>query len=97
MNIKDEVKKTLDMLKKAGMEPIDAIFEGAISVKEKEELDFIQKLDDKELISGTIRIIYLTPDKKVRFIDLFVGEEEEEEEMEVEKVEQTRGRKNKKK
>ena len=96
MNIKEEVKKTLDMLKKAGMEPIDAIFEGAISVKEKEELDFIQKMDDKELISGTIRIIYLTSDKKVRFIDIFVGEEEEEEESEVETMEKAPKRRRKK-
>ncbi|MBI5036693.1 hypothetical protein HZC09_05110 [Candidatus Micrarchaeota archaeon] len=78
MAIKDEVLKTLDMLKKAGYTPVDAVYEGAVGVKEDTTLAFMDKLDEKQLVSGVIRVIYTTDGKQVRFIEIPVGQGGEE-------------------
>ncbi|HLD76153.1 MAG TPA: hypothetical protein VI874_03980 [Candidatus Norongarragalinales archaeon] len=72
--IRDEVMKTLDMLKKAGYNPVDAVFEGAVGVKEDTTLAFMDKLNDKQLVSGVIRIIYTADGEQVRFVEIPVGQ-----------------------
>lgn len=74
MAIRDEVMKTLDMLKKAGYNPVDAVFEGAVGVKEDTTLAFMDKLDEKQLVSGVIRIIYTANGEQVRFVEIPVGQ-----------------------
>lgn len=74
MAIRDEVMKTLDMLKKAGYNPVDAVFEGAVGVKEDTTLAFVDKLDEKQLVSGVIRIIYTADGEQVRFVEIPVGQ-----------------------
>ncbi len=74
MKVKDEVLKTLELLKKAGFTPIDAVFEGAVGVKEDTSLVFFDKLNDKQLVSGVIRVIYTADDENVRFVEIPVGQ-----------------------
>ncbi|PIT85238.1 hypothetical protein COU36_04380 [Candidatus Micrarchaeota archaeon CG10_big_fil_rev_8_21_14_0_10_59_7] len=74
MKVKDEVLKTIDALKKAGFNPVDAVFEGAVGVKEDTTLAFVDKLNDSQLISGVVRIIYVTPDEQVRFVEIPIGQ-----------------------
>ncbi|MDN5358330.1 MAG: hypothetical protein PWP76_173 [Candidatus Diapherotrites archaeon] len=81
MKASEEVIKTLEMLKSAGFEPVDAIFKGMITVMNKSQLEWIQGLADAKEAVGTITIIYKTPDGDVRTIEIPVGEipgEEEE-------------------
>ncbi len=74
MNTKEEVLKILDALKKEdGFEPVDAVFEGAVGVKEDTTLEFFQKLEDAGMISGVIRVIYTAGQGKVRFVEMPVG------------------------
>ena len=75
MGVKDEVVTIIDALKKAGFNPVDAVFEGAVGVKEDTVLDFVSKLDDKQLVSGVIRVIYTTDGKNVRFVEIPVGQQ----------------------
>ncbi|VVB67108.1 Uncharacterised protein [Candidatus Norongarragalina meridionalis] len=74
MKVKDEVLKTIDALKKAGFTPVDAVFEGAVGVKEDTTLAFVDKLNDNQLVSGVVRIIYTTPDEDVRFVEIPIGQ-----------------------
>jgi len=74
MKIKDEVLKTIDALKKTGFNPVDAVFEGAVGVKEDTTLAFLDKLDDNQMISGVIRVIYTTEGDNVRFVEIPVGQ-----------------------
>ena len=74
MKIKDEVLKTIDALKKTGFSPVDAVFEGAVGVKEDTTLAFLDKLDDNQMISGVIRVIYTTEGDNVRFVEIPVGQ-----------------------
>ena len=64
MKIKDEVLKVIDSLKKAGFNPVDAVFEGALGVKEDTTLAFMDKLNDSQMVSGVIRVIYTTIDEE---------------------------------
>ena len=74
MNSKEEVLKVLDALKKEeGFTPVDAVFEGAVGVKEDTTLEFFQKLEDAGMISGVIRVIYTVGEGKVRFVEIPVG------------------------
>jgi len=74
MKIKDEVLKTIDAMKKAGFNPVDAVFEGAVGVKEDTTLAFLDKLDDNQMISGVVRVIYTTDGDNVRFVEIPVGQ-----------------------
>ncbi len=74
MKIRDEVQKVIDALKKAGFTPVDAVFEGALGVKEDTTLAFMDKLDSGQLVSGVIRVIYTTADDDVRFVEIPVGQ-----------------------
>ncbi len=73
MKIKDEVLKVIDALKKAGFEPVDAVFEGAVGVKEDTTLAFMDKLNDLQTVSGVIRVIYTVDKDQVRFVEIPVG------------------------
>jgi len=79
MKASEEVLKTLEMLRSAGFEPVDAIFKGMITVLKKSQLEWIQQLADAKEAVGTITIIYKTPDGDVRAIEIPVGEVPEEE------------------
>ncbi len=74
MQIKDEVMQMLETLQKAGFKPVDAVFEGAVGVKEDTTLAFMDKLNEKQLVSGVIRIIYTSDGDQVRFIEIPVGQ-----------------------
>jgi len=34
----------------------------------------VDKLNDSQLISGVVRIIYVTPDEQVRFVEIPIGQ-----------------------
>ena len=74
MKVKEEVLKVIDALKKAGFTPVDAVFEGAVGVKEDTTLAFVDKLNDSQMVSGVIRVIYTTSDNNVRFVEIPVGQ-----------------------
>ncbi len=78
MKIKDEVLKVIDSLKKAGFNPVDAVFEGALGVKEDTTLAFMDKLNDSQMVSGVIRVIYTSDEDNVRFVEIPVGQGGEE-------------------
>jgi len=75
MKVKDEVLTVIDALKKAGFTPVDAVFEGAVGVKEDTTLAFMDKLNDAQMVSGVVRVIYTTSDNAVRFVEIPVGEQ----------------------
>lgn len=75
LSVKDEVLKTIDALKNAGFTPIDAVFEGAVGVKEDTTLSFMDKLNDAQLANGVIRVIYTTDGQTVRFVEIPVGQQ----------------------
>ncbi len=77
----EEVVKTLEMLKNAGFEPVDAIFKGMVAVMNKSTLQMIQDLADKGEAIGTLTIIYKTPDGDLRTIEIPIGAEEEQAEQ----------------
>ncbi len=83
MNMKasEEVIKTLEMLKSAGFEPVDAVFKGMITVMKKSQLDWLQQLADAKEAVGTIAVIYKTPDGDVRTVEIPIGEIPAEEEQ----------------
>ncbi len=74
MGVKDEVLKVIDALKKEGFTPVDAVFEGAVGVKEDTTLAFMDKLNQSNLVSGVIRVIYTVGEDQVRFVEIPVGE-----------------------
>lgn len=74
MGIKDEVLKIIDALKKEGFTPVDAVFEGAVGVKEDTTLAFMDKLNQGNLVSGVVRVIYTVGENQVRFVEIPVGE-----------------------
>ena len=77
MKAEEELIKTLEMLKSAGFEPVDAIFKGMIAVMNKSTLHLIQELADKGEALGTLTVIYKTPDGGVRTIEIPIGNVEE--------------------
>ena len=74
MQIKDEVLSIISALKKQGFNPVDAVFEGAVGVKEDATLAFMDKLNGAQLVSGVIRVIYTADDQNVRFVEIPVGQ-----------------------
>jgi len=77
VKIKDEVLSVIDALKKQGFNPVDAVFEGAVGVKEDTTLAFMDKLNDAQLVSGVIRVIYTSEGDQVRFVEIPVGQPQE--------------------
>ena len=77
MKIKEEVLKIIEALKKEGFNPVDAVFEGAVGVKEDVTLSFMDKLNDAQLVSGVVRVIYTTDGENVRFVEIPVGQSQE--------------------
>ncbi len=69
----EEVVKTLEMLKSAGFEPVDAVFRGAIVVMNKEVMQLIEKLAENDEAMGSITIVYRTPDGQLRSIEIPIG------------------------
>lgn len=78
MKLKDEIEKTINALKQNGFNPVDAVFEGAIGVKEDTTLAFMEKLDEAKMANGVIRVIYTAGEDAVRFIEIPVGTPPEE-------------------
>ena len=77
MKVKEEVLSVIDALKKAGFTPVDAVFEGAVGVKEDTTLSFMDKLNDANMVSGVIRVIYSAGTDQVRFVEIPVGQPQE--------------------
>lgn len=74
MKVKEEVMKVIDALKSKGFKPVDAMFEGAMGVNEDTTLDFVDKLNDNQSVSGVIRVIYTSGDDPTpRFVEIPVG------------------------
>lgn len=78
MKVKEEVLSVIDALKKAGFTPVDAVFEGAVGVKEDTTLAFMDKLNDNNMVSGVIRVIYSAGTDQVRFVEIPVGQPQEQ-------------------
>jgi len=78
MKLKEEIEKTINALKQNGFNPVDAVFEGAVGVKEDTTLSFIEKLDENKMVNGVIRVIYTAGEDAVRFIEIPVGQPPEE-------------------
>ncbi|MGC8851056.1 MAG: hypothetical protein ACP5O3_02380 [Candidatus Micrarchaeia archaeon] len=74
MKIKEEVMKVIEGLKTQGFNPLDAIFEGAVGVKDDATLAFMDKLNDAQLVSGVIRVVYAADGNNVRFVEIPVGQ-----------------------
>jgi len=74
LKIKEEVLKVIEALKKEGFNPVDAVFEGAVGVKEDATLSYMDKLNDAQLVSGVIRVIYTVDGENVRFVEIPVGQ-----------------------
>ncbi|MBI4214809.1 hypothetical protein HY546_02335 [archaeon] len=74
MGMTDEVLKTYTMVKNAGFEVEDVIFEGAMRVKGKELLQHIEELASKKKAVGTIKIAYSAGENQARTIEIPVGE-----------------------
>jgi hypothetical protein len=74
MKLSEEVLKTINALKSQGFNPVDAVFEGAVGVKEDTTLAFVDKLVDKQLVSGVVRVIYTAADdEQPRFVEIPIG------------------------
>ncbi|OIO24757.1 hypothetical protein AUJ14_05615 [Candidatus Micrarchaeota archaeon CG1_02_55_22] len=73
MKVSEEVQKMIEVLKQSGFTPVDAVFEGAVGVKQDTTLKYIDELNDKDLVSGVIRVIYSAGDDQFRFVEIPVG------------------------
>ena len=73
MKAEEEVLKTIEALKNAGFEPIDAVFKGMIAVMKKSTLHMIQELADAQEAIGSIVILYKNPDGELRSVEIPVG------------------------
>ncbi len=78
MKLKEEIEKTINALKQNGFTPVDAVFEGAMGVKEDTTLAFVDKLNDSQMVNGVVRIIYTAGEDSVRFVEIPVGQPAEE-------------------
>jgi len=74
MTVKEEVLKMVSALKNSGFQPMDIIFEGAISVKGEKILDALDEAVAEKAISGVVRIVYLAGENAVRFVEIPLGE-----------------------
>ena len=78
MTVEDEVKQTYKMLKDAGMNVAEIIFEGGFSVKNTDALHQLQEMVNSGKAYGVVHVVYTTPDGKQRMIDIPTQEEEEQ-------------------
>lgn len=91
--VKKEFVKIRDMLVNAGFSPADAVFEGAVSVKDTTTLDALEKLEESKAAVGTLKVVYFVKpaneatDTDLRVIEIPVGSQEEEDSEEPEETE----------
>ena len=74
MPVKEEVMKTYKMVKDAGFDVVDVIFEGSMTVKGKDLLAQLEELAVSNKAIGVVSVIYSAGTDKVRKIDIPVGE-----------------------
>ncbi len=74
MPVKEEVMKTYKMVKDAGFDVVDVIFEGSMTVKGKDLLAQLEELAISNKALGVVSVIYSAGQDKVRKIDIPVGE-----------------------
>lgn len=72
--IGEEVTKTYKMLKDAGFEIVDVVFEGAMTVEKKDMLAILESLASEQKAMGSVKIIYSTAPEQLRTIEIPVGE-----------------------
>jgi len=73
MTLQDEVVKTYNMIKNADFQLMDIMFEGVISVKNKELLSKIEELSESKKAIGTMKIVYTSGENQIRTIEIPVG------------------------
>ncbi|HLD81168.1 MAG TPA: hypothetical protein VJA40_04170 [archaeon] len=82
--MKPEFLKTRDALAGAGFSPADAVFEGAISVKDTKTLELLEQLEASGAAVGTLKLVYFTKQMKeatdddLRVVEIPVGKEQED-------------------
>jgi hypothetical protein len=74
MAMREEVMKTYKMVKEAGFEIIDVIFEGSMTVQGKDILGQIEDLAVGNKAVGVVKVIYSAGSDKLRQIEIPVGE-----------------------
>lgn len=74
MAVKEEVMKTYKMVKDAGFEVVDVIFEGSMTVKGRDILGQIEELAISNKALGVVKVIYSAGSDKMRQIEIPVGE-----------------------
>jgi len=74
MSMREEVMKTYKMVKDAGFDVVDVIFEGSMTVKGKELLGQIEELAVTNKAVGVVRVVYSSGTDKLRQIEIPVGE-----------------------
>jgi hypothetical protein len=74
MSIGEEVVKTYKMVKEAGFEVVDVIFEGSMTVKGKDVLAQLEELAGKNKALGMVKVIYSAGPDKLRQIEIPVGD-----------------------
>jgi len=74
MPMREEVMKTYKMVKDAGFDVVDVIFEGSMTVKGKELLGQIEELAVTNKAVGVVRVVYSSGTDKLRQIEIPVGE-----------------------
>jgi len=74
MPMHEEVVKTYKMVKDAGFDVVDVIFEGSMTVKGKDILAQLEELAGTNKAIGVIKVIYSTGADRIRQIEIPVGE-----------------------
>jgi len=74
MAMREEVMKTYKMVKDAGFDVIDVIFEGSMTVKGKDILGQLEELSVGNKAVGVVKVIYSAGTDKLRQIEIPVGE-----------------------
>lgn len=74
MGVHEEVMKTYKMVKEAGFNVLDIIFEGAMTVKAKDVLNQLENLAKDRKAMGVVKIIYSVDSNQLRTIEIPVGE-----------------------
>ena len=74
MAMREEVMKTYKMVKDAGFDIIDVIFEGSMTVKGKDILSQLEELSAGNKAVGVVKVIYSAGSDKLRQIEIPVGE-----------------------
>jgi len=72
MDVKDEIGKTQDMVKKAGFKLLDVQFEGVVEAGNDKVLSVLQKMASEQQAVGVVRVFY-EANKDVRVIEIPIG------------------------